>query len=154
MWIKLQEAVVIPPNIAFAVRGNPGNWQYVKVNSSDLSVEVLLNTQYLKFKELLFDENWCLHIFSYFSSSNTFTFVISWSMFIIRAMDENAFEVDFGALDFPLPRLSLSSSVGNGLSFVSSKLGGRLNDNQQSLVDYLLSLEHQGEVSIFLFKIN
>lgn len=69
-------------------------------------------------------------------------------------MDENAFEVDFGALDFPLPRLSLSSSVGNGLSFVSSKLGGRLNDNQQSLVDYLLSLEHQGEVSIFLFKIN
>uniref|UniRef100_A0A1J3JU94 Sucrose synthase n=1 Tax=Noccaea caerulescens TaxID=107243 RepID=A0A1J3JU94_NOCCA len=114
-----QEAVVIPPNVAFAVRGNPGNWQYVKVNSSDLSVEPLSNTQYLKLKELLFDENW--------------------------ANDENALEVDFGALDFTLPHLSLSSSIGNGLSFVSSKLGGRLNDNPQSLVDYLLSLEHQGE---------
>ncbi|KAF2595183.1 hypothetical protein F2Q70_00043594 [Brassica cretica] len=114
-----QEAVVIPPNVAFAVRGNPGNWQYVKVNSSDLSVEALSNTQYLKLKELLFDENW--------------------------AKDDNALEVDFGALDFTLPRLSLSSSVGNGLSFVFSKLGGRLNDNPQSLVDYLLSLEHQGE---------
>ncbi|KAH0853837.1 hypothetical protein HID58_020495 [Brassica napus] len=107
-----QEAVVIPPNVAFAVRGNPGNWQYVKVNSSDLSVEALSNTQYLKLKE---------------------------------AKDDNALEVDFGAFDFTLPQLSLSSSVGNGLSFVSSKLGGRLNDNPQSLVDYLLSLEHQGE---------
>ncbi|KAH0849370.1 hypothetical protein HID58_090337 [Brassica napus] len=114
-----QEAVVIPPNVAFAVRGNPGNWQYVKVNSSDLSVEALSNTQYLKLKEFLFDENW--------------------------AKDDNALEVDFGAFDFTLPQLSLSSSVGNGLSFVSSKLGGRLNDNPQSLVDYLLSLEHQGE---------
>lgn len=75
-------------------------------------------------------------------------------MFVIRAKDDNALEVDFGALDFTLPRLSLSSSVGNGLSFVFSKLGGRLNDNPQSLVDYLLSLEHQGEVNIFLCKIS
>ena len=149
MWIKLQEAVVIPPNVAFAVRGNPGNWQYVKVNSSDLSVEALSNTQYLKLKEFLFDENWCLYIPSSFSSPNTFTFLVSWSMFVIRAKDDNALEVDFGAFDFTLPQLSLSSSVGNGLSFVSSKLGGRLNDNPQSLVDYLLSLEHQGEVNIF-----
>ncbi|XP_010528602.1 PREDICTED: sucrose synthase 5 isoform X2 [Tarenaya hassleriana] len=114
-----QEAVVIPPNVAFAVRGNPGSWEHVKVNASNLSVEPLSSTQYLKLKEQLFDETW--------------------------AKDENALEVDFGALDFTLPRLSLSSSIGNGLGFVSSKLSGRLDDNAQPLVDYLLSLEHQGE---------
>ncbi|KAL1224984.1 Sucrose synthase 5 [Cardamine amara subsp. amara] len=114
-----QEAVVIPPNVVFTVRENPGNWQYVKVNSSNLSVEALTSTQYLKLKELIFDENW--------------------------AKDENVLEVDFGALDFTLPRLSLSSSIGNGLRFVCSKLRDCVNDKPQSLVDYLLSLEHQGE---------
>jgi len=55
--------VVTPPNVAFAVRGTPGNWQYVKVNSSNLSVEALSSTQYLKLKEFLFDENWSLLFF-------------------------------------------------------------------------------------------
>lgn len=75
MRVKMQEAVVIPPNVAFAVRGNPGNWQYVTVNSSDLLVEPLSNTQYLKLKELLFDENWCLHILTSFFFNKYFHFL-------------------------------------------------------------------------------
>lgn len=67
-----------------------------------------------------------------------------------RASDENAFEADFGAFDFPIPHLTLSSSIGNGLEFVSKFLTSRLSGElakKQAIVDYLLSLNHQGEVS-------
>ena len=69
-----------------------------------------------------------------------------------RSTDENALEVDFGAFDFSMPKLTMSSSIGNGLSFVSkfitAKLSGRV-ENAQPIVDYLLSLEYQGEVQIY-----
>ena len=67
-----------------------------------------------------------------------------------RASDENAFEADFGAFDFPIPHLTLSSSIGNGLHFVSKFLTSRFSGNlakTQPIVDYLLSLNRQGEVS-------
>lgn len=69
---------------------------------------------------------------------------------ICRANDENALEVDFEAIEPSVPHLTLSSSIGNGINFVSkfitSKLSRKL-ENAQILVDYLLSLTHQGEVS-------
>lgn len=58
-------------------------------------------------------------------------------------------EVDFSAFDISVPHLTLSSSIGNGLNyvakFVTSKLSGRM-ENAQPLVDYLLTLNHLGEV--------
>uniref|UniRef100_A0A6N2N707 sucrose synthase n=1 Tax=Salix viminalis TaxID=40686 RepID=A0A6N2N707_SALVM len=122
IWFSIQEAVVNPPYVAFSIRPSPGFWEYVKVNSANLSVEGITAADYLKFKEMIYDENW--------------------------ANDANALEVDFGAFDFAVPHLTLSSSIGNGIGFVSkfltSKLSGRL-ENAQPLVDYLLSLNHQGE---------
>ncbi|XP_044506436.1 sucrose synthase 7-like isoform X2 [Mangifera indica] len=122
IFSSTQDAIVIPPHVAFALRPNPGIWEFAKVNSDDLSVESITATEYLKFKEMVVDENW--------------------------AKDENALEVDFGAYDFSAPHLTMSSSIGNGIHFVSkfmtAKLSGRL-ENAQPLVDYLLSLEHQGE---------
>ncbi|KAL6959696.1 Sucrose synthase 5 [Sarracenia purpurea var. burkii] len=117
-----QEAAVIPPYVAFAIRPNPGIWEFVKVGHPDLSVEGITITEYLKFKEILVDEDW--------------------------ARDENSLEVDFGAMDFSLPRLTLSSSIGNGISFVSKFLTSHLNGGSkaaQPLVDYLLSLNRNGE---------
>ncbi|KAL8133837.1 sucrose synthase 6-like [Apium graveolens] len=117
-----QEAVVIPPHVAFAIRPNPGFWEFVKVSSIDLSVEGITATDYLKCKEMIVDENW--------------------------ANDENALELDFGAMDFDTPRLTLSSSVGNGLNFITKFLTSKLNgplEKAQPLVDYLLSLNYQGE---------
>lgn len=66
-----------------------------------------------------------------------------------RSKDENALEVDFGAFEFSMPQLTMSSSIGNGLHFVSNFITAKLSghvDNTQPLVDYLLSLEYQGEV--------
>lgn len=54
----MQEAVAVPPHVAFAIRPNPGCWEFVKVNSEDLKVEPITVTEFLKFKELVSDENW------------------------------------------------------------------------------------------------
>ncbi|XP_012568488.1 sucrose synthase 6-like [Cicer arietinum] len=117
-----QEAVVDPPYVAFAIRPTPGVWEYVCVNSEDLSVEATTSTDYLKFKERIYDENW--------------------------ANDENAFEADFGAFDFGSPKLTLSSSIGNGLYFISKLLTSKTTGKSaklQTIVDYLLTLNHHGE---------
>ncbi|XP_050227165.1 sucrose synthase 5-like isoform X1 [Mercurialis annua] len=122
IWYSTQEAVVNPPYVAFAIRPSPGFWEFIRVNSSDLAVDGINATEYLKFKEMIFEETW--------------------------AKDVNALEVDFGAFDFNLPKLTLSSSIGNGLNFISkfitSKLSGK-QENAKPIVDYLLSLNHQGE---------
>ncbi|XP_014516351.1 sucrose synthase 7 [Vigna radiata var. radiata] len=117
-----QEAAVVPPYVAFAVRPNPGFWEYVKVNADDLQVEGIDAVEYLKYKELIFDEKW--------------------------ANDENALELDFGAIDFTTPRMVLSSSIGSGLNFTTKILTSRLSEGSQSinpLLEYLLSLNYQGE---------
>lgn len=54
----MQEAAVVPPYVAFAVRPSPGFWEFVIVNSEDLSVDGITAPEYLKFKEMIFDENW------------------------------------------------------------------------------------------------
>ncbi|XP_051117141.1 sucrose synthase 5-like isoform X2 [Andrographis paniculata] len=118
-----QEAAVVPPYVAFAIRPSPGFWEYVRVSANDLSVEGITAIDYLKYKEMTVDEQW--------------------------ANDENALEIDFGAMDFSTPHLTLSSSIGNGVSYISKFLTTKVNKNSpesaQSLVDYLMSLNHQGE---------
>ncbi|XP_073279170.1 sucrose synthase 5-like isoform X1 [Primulina huaijiensis] len=118
-----QEAAVVPPSVAFAIRPSPGFWEYVKVDANDLSGEEITATEYLKYKEMTVDETW--------------------------ANDQNALEIDFGAMDYSLPHLTLSSSVGNGVGYISkfltSNLSNKSLESAQSLVDYLLSLSHQGE---------
>ncbi|CAA0814534.1 Sucrose synthase 6 [Striga hermonthica] len=118
-----QEAAIVPPHVAFAVRPSPGFWEYVKVGANDLSVEGLTPAEYLRYKEMTMDEKW--------------------------ANDENALEIDFGAMDFSLPRLTLSSSIGNGVGYITKFLTSKINNNSHastnSLIDYLLTLNHQGE---------
>ena len=53
-----QEAVVLPPLVAFAVRTNPGVWEFIRVHSGDLSAEEITPSAYLKCKETLYDEKW------------------------------------------------------------------------------------------------
>ncbi|KAJ8444179.1 hypothetical protein Cgig2_030999 [Carnegiea gigantea] len=117
-----QDAAVVPPHVAFAVRPNPGYWEYVKVNANDLTVEGINVTEYLKLKESIYDGAW--------------------------AEDENALELDFGALDYSIPHLTLSSSIGNGMNFTSKFLSSRLSGDKeaaQPLVEHLLSLQYQDD---------
>ncbi|KAF2315037.1 hypothetical protein GH714_037634 [Hevea brasiliensis] len=50
-----QEAIVLPPFVAIAIRPRPGVWEYVRVNVFELSVEQLSVSEYLQFKEELVD---------------------------------------------------------------------------------------------------
>ncbi|XP_064955353.1 sucrose synthase 7-like [Musa acuminata AAA Group] len=117
-----QEAVVLPPFVAFAVRPHPGIWEYVKVHSVDLSVDGITPCEYLKNKETIYDEKW--------------------------ATDEHALEVDFGALEPYTPLLTLPSSIGKGAQFISRFISAKLNASSESmkpLLDYLLALNHGGQ---------
>ncbi|XXG39245.1 hypothetical protein AAC387_Pa01g0255 [Persea americana] len=117
-----QEAAVVPPSIGFAVRPNPGIWEYIKVNAEDLSVDSITPSEFLKMKESIFDEKW--------------------------AKDENALEVDFGAFDASTPQIVLPQSMGNGAQFVARFLSSQLRKDSASmkpLLDYLIALNHQGE---------
>ncbi|KAF5950924.1 hypothetical protein HYC85_012917 [Camellia sinensis] len=50
-----QEAIVLPPFVAIAIRPRPGVWEYVRVNVYEMSVEQLSVPEYLRFKEELVD---------------------------------------------------------------------------------------------------
>ena len=66
-----------------------------------------------------------------------------------RANDEDALEIDFGASDFSTPRMALSSSIGNGVGFISKFMTSRLHgscDSAKPFLDYLQALNHHGEV--------
>lgn len=54
-WFVVQEAIVIPPWIALAIRPRPGVWEYLRINVSQLGVEELSVPEYLQFKEQLVD---------------------------------------------------------------------------------------------------
>lgn len=54
---------MVPPFVALAARPNPGFWEYVKVNSGDLTVDEITATDYLKLKESVFDESWLVKIY-------------------------------------------------------------------------------------------
>ncbi|CAM8934084.1 unnamed protein product [Rhodiola kirilowii] len=117
-----KEATVVPPYVALAVRPNPGIWKYVRVNADDLVVDELSAADYLKFKESVFDEKW--------------------------AKDEHALELDVGAFDVSLPKMTLSSSIGNGNSFISKMLSSKLNGSSESatpLLQHLSAMNYHGE---------
>lgn len=56
----MQEAIVIPPWVALAIRPRPGVWEHVRVNISELAVEELTVPEYLHFKEELVDGRWAI----------------------------------------------------------------------------------------------
>lgn len=150
---KPQEAAVVPPHVAFAVRPSPGYWEYVKVNANNLTVEGINATEYLKFKETVYDENWyhiCSFVVCYVMDfMKIFSLTENVLCEYYRAKDENALEVDFGALEYSSPRLTLSSSIGKGMSFISKFLSSRLwaeKEAAKPLVEHLLSLKHHDDV--------
>nr|AHM02468.1 sucrose synthase [Lilium davidii var. unicolor] len=105
-----QEAIVIPPLVALAIRPRPGVWEYVRVNVNELAVEELSVPEYLKFKEDLVDGS---------SQSN---YVL---------------ELDFEPFNAHVPRPSLSKSIGNGVQFLNRHLSSKLFHDKESMYPLL-----------------
>ncbi|KAJ8476240.1 hypothetical protein OPV22_019967 [Ensete ventricosum] len=106
-----QEAIVIPPWVALAIRPRPGVWEYVRVNISELAVEELTVAEYLHFKEELVD-----------GSSQNNNFVL---------------ELDFEPFNASFPRPSLSKSIGNGVQFLNRHLSSKLFHDKESMYPLL-----------------
>lgn len=44
------------------MRPNPGSWEFVKVSTETLSVDPITAVDYLKFKEMVYDEAWYVNV--------------------------------------------------------------------------------------------
>lgn len=115
-----QEAIVLPPYVAIAVRPRPGVWEYVRVNVHELSVEELTVSEYLCFKEELVDGE----------SNNKFVL-----------------ELDFEPFNASFPRPTRSASIGNGVQFLNRHLSSvmfRNKDSLEPLLDFLRAHKYKG----------
>lgn len=115
-----QEAIVLPPFVALAIRPRPGVWEFVRVNVYELSVDELTISEYLGFKEELADGQKC-------------------GQFIL--------ELDFEPFNVSIPRPTRSSSIGNGVIFLNRHLSSIMFRNKESLeplLDFLRVHRHKG----------
>ncbi|KAK9756925.1 hypothetical protein RND81_01G130200 [Saponaria officinalis] len=117
-----QEAIVVPPFVAIAIRPRPGVWEYVRVNVYELNVEQLTESEYLHFKEELVD---------------------------IKGDDHFVLELDFEPFNESVPRPTRSSSIGNGVQFLNRHLSSimfRNKDCLEPLLNFLRVHRHKGMV--------
>ncbi|KAF8387722.1 hypothetical protein HHK36_026376 [Tetracentron sinense] len=125
-----QEAIVLPPFVAIAVRPRPGVWEYVRVNVSELSVEQLTVSEYLRFKEELADGQF---------------------------NDNYALELDFEPFNASFPHPSRSSSIGNGVQFLNRHLSSimfRNKDCLEPLLDFLRVHNYKGHMMMLNDRIH
>ncbi|OEL36626.1 Sucrose synthase 1 [Dichanthelium oligosanthes] len=124
-----QEAIVLPPWVALAIRPRPGVWDYIRVNVSELAVEELSVSEYLAFKEQLVDGN------------NNSNFVL---------------ELDFEPFNASFPRPSMSKSIGNGVQFLNRHLSSKLFQDKESLyplLNFLKAHNYKGTVVYILDQV-
>ncbi|KAL9397324.1 hypothetical protein Peur_011577 [Populus x canadensis] len=115
-----QEAIVLPPFVAVSIRPRPGVWEYVRVDVSQLKVEELTVSEYLRFKEELVD-----------GPSN----------------DPYVLELDFEPFNASFPRPTRSSSIGNGVQFLNRHLSSNMfrnKDTLEPLLDFLRVHKYKG----------
>ncbi|KAG0608275.1 hypothetical protein M758_8G093300 [Ceratodon purpureus] len=102
-----QEAIVSPPWVGFAVRPNPGIWEYVRINVEELIVEELSVSEYLGFKEQLINDS--------------------------NSLDPFVLELDFEPFNAHFPRMTRPSSIGHGVQFLNRHLSSQLFHTPESM---------------------
>ncbi|CAI7736196.1 unnamed protein product [Closterium sp. NIES-53] len=127
LLLASQEAVVVSPWVALAVRVRPGEWQHVKINAEEVLVQAMTVPEYLAFKELLVSSNGGP------TSDNPY-YVL---------------ELDFGPFNASFPRLTQPRSIGHGVHFLNRYLSSRIFTSQQGsikpLVDFLRLHSYRGQ---------
>lgn len=116
-----QEAIVLPPWVALAIRLRPGVWEYVRINVNALIVEELTVPEYLHFKEELVD-----------GGKN----------------DNFVLELDFEPFTASFPKPTLTKSIGNGVEFLNRHLSAKMFHDKESmapLLDFLRVHEYKGK---------
>ncbi|KAL8214870.1 hypothetical protein R6Q57_004319 [Mikania cordata] len=115
-----QEGITLPPYVALAVRPRPGVWDFLRVNVNELSIEQLSVSEYLGFKEELVNG---------------------------RSRNPFVLELDLEPFNATFPRMSRSSSIGNGVQFLNRHLSSimfRNKDCMDPFLDFLRAHKHKG----------
>lgn len=107
---SVQEAVVSSPRVAFSLRPYVGEWHYVRVDVSSGRVESMSASHYLAFKERIVEDRGPKR--ERLSSR--------------RGYDPFVLEIDMGPFDCHIPRMTLASHIGQGVSFLNRALSARL----------------------------
>ncbi|KAM5547415.1 sucrose synthase [Rosa sericea] len=119
---NIQEAVVLSPYLALALRPRPGVWEHIRINTKTLEVEELPVAEYLKMKEELVD-----------ASAN--------GGFVL--------ELDFEPFNASVPKPTLSKSIGKGVEFLNRHLSAKLftepESMQPELLEFLRLHTHDGK---------
>ncbi|XP_059638391.1 sucrose synthase-like [Cornus florida] len=118
---SIQEAVMIVPRIALAVRPRPGFTEYICLDLNALTIEDMSVPQYLQLKEKLVDG----------CSNGTFEF-----------------ELDFESFNASIPHPKLSESIGHGVENVNRHLSSKMfhdKDMKQQLLDFLRLHNYMGK---------
>ncbi|KAJ4844962.1 Sucrose synthase 2 [Turnera subulata] len=126
-----QEAILMSPFVAMALRPRPGVWEYVRINVYELSVDNLSVAEYLHFKEELVD-----------GQQSNGSYVL---------------ELDFEPFNATFPRPTRSSSIGNGVQFLNRHLSSIMFRNKESLeplVEFLRTHKHDGTVMMLNERIH
>lgn len=115
-----QEAIVLPPWVALAIRLRPGVWEYLRVNVNAVAVEEMTVPEYLQFKEELVD-------------GTNGNFVL---------------ELDFEPFTASFPKPTLTKSIGNGVEFLNRHLSAKMfhdRDSMTPLLDFLRIHHYKGK---------
>ncbi|XP_051131128.1 sucrose synthase-like isoform X2 [Andrographis paniculata] len=116
-----QEAIVLPPWVALAIRLRPGVWEHVRVNANALVVEELSVPEYLQLKEELVNG-------------------IGNGNFVL--------ELDFEPFTASFPKPTLTKSIGNGVEFLNRHLSAKMfhdRDSLTPLLDFLRMHHYKGK---------
>ncbi|MCL7045680.1 hypothetical protein MKW94_027271 [Papaver nudicaule] len=116
-----QEAIVLQPWVALAVRPRPGVWEYVRINVDALATEELTASEYLQFKEQLVNG---------------------------RTNENFMLELDFEPFNASIPKPTLTKSIGNGVEFLNRHLSAKMfhdRDSMHPLLDFLKAHNYNGK---------
>ncbi|KAL4859385.1 Sucrose synthase 3 [Chlorella vulgaris] len=141
MLKTVQEAVVIAPRIAFALRPTMGEWYHIRINVEDMSVEEISASHYLAFKEKLVPAD-------------------ASELLDRHGYDPFVLELDLKPFGSHQPKITLQSHIGNGVSFLNKTLSAKLfspaanAEGSQLMLDFLREFKHNGEKLLLSQRVN
>jgi len=120
-----------------------GDWHYMRINADDMTVEQMSVSHYLAFKEKLAEE------------------VLDQSDPLDRhGYDPFVLEFDMRPFTSNQPKITLESSIGQGVSFLNKNLSAKMfgpSQNAagtQSMLDFLSEFKHNGNSLLLSPRIN
>ena len=137
----VQEAVVISPRIALAMRVAMGDWHYMRINADDMTVEEMSTAHYLAFKEKLAN-------------------IETGDPLDRHGYDPFTLEFDMRPFSANQPKITLESSIGQGVSFLNKTLSAKMFGpaqnaaGTQQMLDFLRGFKYDGNSLLLSQRVN